>query len=504
MLFIYCGNCRAVRDSYENVIICILRMNISSIADPHPSYPNMLQLSRPMTLQDKTNAQFLLGINEGSKGETLIHVATNIGNISILEAFIKCCGLPLNAVINGRYKKINQPIEQTPLSLALAHSSCVKLIQLFVKLQSITGSHVTHIDLSNTLTNCLPKELFSLYSISKLDVSANMLKVVPFGQLSSHLRPGLLSELDLSNNELTAIPMDVFGLPNLKVLNVSKNPLTFLPELWWSSKSLVKLNVSETCLTELCTIKSLPRRSSHRSSVSSTGRNSHACDGDGCQLKELHVGNCKLHSFPEYLACYFPSLTHLNVSYNSITSCCAVNELPVSLEELNISHNKLHSQNQSIFRLSSNRDSVCSLPNDDLTCSLKCTHMRHSQLTQLGTLNLSDNENLRDVVVFYDDLSASSGPTHLFFPKLKKFVIKNCGLTKAPTHLSKMNRIYYLDVSDNEMKVPREICGLGDLCTFVYDGLSDPVVADLRKFNSLKDQQMFLLQEKYVLCMLKM
>ena len=467
-------------------------MNISSIADPHPSYTNMLQLSRPMTLQDKTNAQFLLGINEGSKGETLIHVATNIGNISILEAFIKCCGLPLNAVINSRYKKIDQLIEQTPLSLALAHSSCEKLIKLFVKLQSITGSHITHIDLSNTLTNFLPKELFTLYSISKLDVGANMLKEVPFSQLSSHLRPGLLSELDLSNNKLTAIPTDVFGLPNLKSLNVARNPLTFLPELWWLSRSLVKLNASETCLTELCTNKDLPRRSSH------TGRNLHGNnhDDDGCQLKELQVNNCKFHTFPEYLACYFPNLTHLNISHNNITSCCAINELPASLEELNISHNKLHSQNQSTFRLSSNRDSVCFLSNDDHTCPLKCTHMRHTQLTQLGTLNLSDNEDLRDIVLFYDDLNASSGPTYLFFPKLKKFVIRNCGLTKAPIHLNKMNRIYYLDVSNNEMKVPREICGLGDLCTFVYDGLPDPVVADLRKFNSLKDQQMFLLQEK--------
>lgn len=74
--------------------------------------------------------------------------------------------------------------------------------------------------------------------------------------------------------------------------------------------------------------------------------------------------------------------------------------------------------------------------------------------------------------------------------------MKNCGLSKAPEYLSKMSRIYYLDVSYNNMKVPREICGLKDLCTFCYDGLPDPVVADLRKFALTKDQQMFLLQEK--------
>ena len=444
-----------------------------------------------MTMQDKANAQFLLGINEGSRGETLIHVATNIGNLTILEAFIKSCGLPLNALINQRYKKMNQPIEQTPLSLTLAHRSCQKIIELFVKLQSITGSYVTHIDLSSTLTNCLPKELFTLQSIYKLDVSANMLKELPFSHLPLHLRPGLLSDLDLSSNRLTAIPVDVFGLPNLKTLNISKNPLESLPERWWLSKSLTKFNASETRLTRLYACKHLTRSSV--SSVMYVHDNS-SYGGEGCQLKELNIANCKLDSFPKYLGCYFPKLTHMNISHNSITSCCAVNELPLSLIELNISNNKLQSPT---FHLSSNKDFVC-LRTDGVDCSLKCPHMRHNQLPQLGSLNLSDNKTLKDIVLFYEDLRASSGPTYLFFPKLKKLLIKNCGLTRAPAHLSKMTRIYYLDVSYNDMKIPREICSLRDLLTFIYDGLPDPVVADLRKFKSIKDQQMFLMQEKYV------
>ena len=476
-------------------------MNISSLPDPYPSSTNIIQFNKPMTLQDKNNAQFLLGITEASKGENLIHVAANLGNLAILEAFIKCCGLPLNAVVNKRYCKINQPIEQTPLSLTLAHASCKKLIELFVKLQSTTGSHITHIDLSNTLTICLPKELFRLRSIIKLDVSANMLKEVPFSQLSSHLRPGLLSDLNLSSNELSTIPKEIFGLPNLKFLNVSKNPLNFLPELWLSSKSLVKFNASETHLTELYPCKNHSIPSSPRSPVSTLARNSHTSDNDnfdseGCQLRELDVSNCNLQTFPECLACYFPNLTHLNVSQNNITSCCTINELPASLEELNVSHNKLQSQNQSVFHLSASRDGLCCRRNTDFEYSLRCPHMRHNQLLQLKTLNLSDNENLKDIVMHYNDLTASSGAPSLFFPKLKKFMMKNCGLLQAPAYLSKMSRIYCLDISNNNMKVPREICGLRDLSTFVYDELPDPVVADLRKFDAVKEQQMFLLQEK--------
>lgn len=474
-------------------------MNLTALADPHASHTSMVQLNRPVTGQDQNNAQFLLGITEGSKGESLIHLATNIGNLTILEAFIKCCGLPLNAVINKRYSKLNQSIEQTPMSLALAHTSYKLLIDLFVKLQRMCNP-VTHIDLSNTLTTWLPKEIFHFCSISKLYVSANMLKEVPFGQLSSHLRVGLLTDLDLSNNELSAIPGEIFGLPNLKFLNVSQNPVTFLPESWWLSKSLIKFNVSKTHLTELYPSRNFSALSSPRTSVSNLPGKFHILDDDsfeseGCQLKELDASNCNLHAFPEFLACYFPNLTHLNISHNKITSCCAVNELPISLEELNISHNNLQSENQSVFYLSPNRDGLYCLRHNDPDCFFKCPHMRHNQLLQLGTLNLSDNEKLQDIVIFYDDLSASSC-TCLFFPKLKKLIFKNCGLLQAPKHLNKMSRIYYLDVSDNSMKVPREICGLRDLCTFIYDGLPDPVVADLRKFNSVKDQQMFLLQEK--------
>ena len=473
-------------------------MNISALADPYPSATNVIQLRKPLTMQDKNNAHFLLGIAEASKGETLIHTATIIGNLTMLEAFIKCCGLPLNAVVNKRYNKINQLIEQTPLSLILAHDSCNELIKLFVKLQSTTSSPITHVDLSNTLTIYFPKELFSFCSVIKLDVSSNMLKETPFSQLSSYLRPGLLSDLNLSNNELKTIPIEIFGLPNLKFLNVSKNPVTSLPNQWWLSKGLVKFNMSETALTELYPCRNHTRRSSQRSSLT---RNSHAPESDrfeseGCQLKELNVSNCNLQMFPECLACYFPNLTLLNVSHNKITSCCAINELPVSLEELNISHNRLQSQNRSIFHLSTNRDSLCCLRNTDFNSSLKCPHTRHNQLLQLTTLNLSDNQDLQHIVISYDDLNTSSGTPCLFFPKLKKFIMKNCGLLQIPAYLNKMSRIYYLDISKNNMKVPREVCALRDLCTFIYDELPDPVVADLRKFTSAKDQQMFLLQEK--------
>jgi len=494
-------------------------MNISALADTQQSCTAMVQLNNgSMSMQDITRTQFLLGTAKGSNTKTLIHVAANIGNLNLLETLIICSGVPLNTVINLRWEKFAQYIEptmsvtnssQTPLSLALSHSSYCNLIEVFFKLQS-EGNCVTHVDLSYTMIDFLPWELFNLSCISNLNVSNNNLKKLsmlftPF----VNMRFAHLNDLNLSRNKLNDLPVEIFRLPALVSLDVSHNPLGCLPEKWWMSNCLTKLNVSQTHLTELCTHNSAHRVlklsalststlavggvENTRNSNIDHGDNSNICD---CQLKKLDVSFSHLERFPKYLACYFPNLTHLNISHNSITSCCAINELPPLLEELDISHNKLQSKDCSIFHLSTKENILYCHLNTKPDCSLKCSHMHHKYLTNFRALNLSNNENLQSVVLHYNDLTVSSDTTCLFFPKLKKLTLNNCGLLHIPLHLSRMRRIYHLDISNNKMNVPREVCNLAELSTFIYDGLPDPVVADLSKFTSVKDQQIFLLQEK--------
>ena len=488
---------RAVKSQHEKIITCILRMHINSLSD-QPCTEVVQLHNRPVSVQDITKAQFLLGTTEGLYTNTLIHVAANVGNMRLLETLIMCSGLPLNVLINLRWRKFTEHIEpnvvavesgHTPLSLGLYHPSYSNFIEIFAKLQS-EDDCVTHIDLSHTMVDCLPRELFNLSNISNLNASNNILANLSslFEQFLG-LRFAYLNDFNLSRNNLSSLPIELFRLPALRNLDVSYNPLHHLPEWWWLSKSLVKLNVSTTHLTELC--------------LHGDADETHAVQNienkDGCQLQELDISSSQLESFPKYLACYFPNLTRLNISRNRITTCCAINELPPLLEELDIGHNNLQSEQSedcSIFYLSTKEDTAYCHLNTKLDCSLRCLHMRHKQLKHLRTLNLSDNEALQNVVFHYEDLTASTNAACLFFPKLKKLNLNNCGLLHTPLRLSRMSRIYHLDIGNNKMNVPREICNLTELSTFVYHGLPDPVVADLSKFTSVKDQQIFLLQEK--------
>jgi len=75
-------------------------------------------------------------------------------------------------------------------------------------------------------------------------------------------------------------------------------------------------------------------------------------------------------------------------------------------------------------------------------------------------------------------------------------MLKNCNLKQVPEHLGRMSRVYHLDISNNDMKVPREVYKLEELSTFIYDGLPDPVTIDLDSFHTVLDKQIFLMQEK--------
>ena len=472
---------------------CILRMNISSLAD-QPCTKMVQPQNKPVSTQDITKAQFLLGTAEGLYTNTLIHVAANVGNMNLLETLIICSGLPLNTLINLRWRKFAEHIEpnvvavqsgHTPLSLGLSHLSYCNFIEVFVKMES-DGDCVTHVDLSHTMTISLPRELFNLSCISNLNASNNMLNNLSslFEQFLS-LRFAHLSDLNLSKNSLSSLPIETFHLPALKNLDISHNPLNHLPEWWWLSNCLVKLNVSATHLTELCPYSNTDV--------------TYAAQENGCQLQELDVSFSWLKTFPKCLACYFPHLTHLNISHNSITTCCAINELPPLLEELDISHNNLQCQlpeDCPVFHISTKENTVYCHRNTELDSSLRCLHMRHKHLKNLRILNLSDNEALQSVVLHYEDLTASTNAACLFFPRIKKLTLNNCGLLHTPLQLSRMSRIYHLDIGNNKMNVPREICNLTQLSTFIYDGLPDPVVADLRKCTSVKEQQLFLKQKR--------
>jgi len=491
-------------------------MNITALND-QDQRAQVTQHPVSMSQIDRSIMQFLMGTAEGLGVKTLIHVAANLGNPELLKTLLIFSGLSLNVIINKRWDTIFQPMEgamvakedqrpgQTPLSLILSQPSHCNIIKdVFVKLQS-SNNLVNHVDLSCTITDCLSKELFYLSSISSLNASNNLIASLPFAELSMQLRPGMLKDLNISFNSVRSLPIELFRLPNLNNINVSHNPLTCLPELWWMSDSLVKFNVSSTSITSICAFgrreeASLLRTMSmpvSKSPQSSRGLCASRPSGNGCPLRELNVSGCNLHSFPTYLACFFPNLQHLNMSRNKLMSCCSINELPAMLEELDLSHNGLQSAFVAIFYVHDDCKNFRCYYDTDIECSMRCTHMSHRQLLQLRTLNLSDNTNLHHVVLHHDNLTASTAKiADLFFPKLGKLILRNCGLKQAPEHLGRMCKLHHLDISTNEILIPREVYKLENLSTFDYNGVKDPVVINLDNFTSVRDKQMFLMQEK--------
>ena len=218
-------------------------------------------------------------------------------------------------------------------------------------------------------------------------------------------------------------------------------------------------------------------------------------ENDSASLLEcLNVSYACLNSFPKCLACFFPNLKQLNVSGNNITSCCTINELPSLLKELDISQNKLRSNRNNIFSLAidDNGHLCCNADVNDQSSS--CHHMKHNKLLKLTSLNLSGNSNLKNVVLHSTDSKSRS--VNLFFPKLTKLNLNNCGLQQLPEHLVKLTDLYSLNISNNDIKIPQQICNLNYLKVFIYEGLKDPVVLELNRFSTIKEKQMFLRQQK--------
>ena len=153
------------------------------------------------------------------------------------------------------------------------------------------------LSLSNKELKKIPKEIFDLVEITKLDLSFNQLTSLPpdIGKLVN------LEKLHVSGNQLTSLPSAITDggigkLVNLKELWVSRNQLTSLPPEIGKLVNLEKLHVSDNRLT------SLPSEI-----------------GKLVNLKELWVSSNQLTSLPSEIG-KLVDLEKLDVSDNQLTS----------------------------------------------------------------------------------------------------------------------------------------------------------------------------------------
>ncbi|XP_065916792.1 leucine-rich repeat serine/threonine-protein kinase 1-like isoform X1 [Dysidea avara] len=518
---IWSGRCTQSRMGYNDIKCLhkeILQWAVCTLVDDDVVRCILVMYSAFVRTQSTNIMQYLLGGTEGLNGHTLIHSAASASQM-LLETILTYSRLPLNVIANVQeeyiYGQGTTRFVETPLSLSLWDKSLDECIDAFVRRQS-DDNHLTHIDLSYTKISHFPSKLFALQYLCTLNISHNSLLDLPFSNLS--LDSCSLYEVNLSYNSLTRLPIELFDLPFLKKLDVSYNPIDSLPDKWWLSKNLKSLNLSHTELGRLF-------QSDHRSSSQSTKSRSTSflkgsthkvrsrskilseCEDfitlldqnlDGSPLNYLNISYASLDDFPNCLACYFPNLTCLDISNNNISSCCTIDELPALLEGLDISHNKLQSEDSAIFSLIPYKDNYRCYVNTSYDDALRCKHMRHNTLAQLKKLNLSHNAGLENVVMHHDNLHSGTALVNLFFPNLNNLLLNNCNLLQLPEHLSKMADIHTLHIGHNkELRIEKKICSMERLLNFNCDGLTDPLVSELNKFTTVKEKLMFLRQIRY-------
>jgi len=462
-------------------------------------------------VNDPEITKYCMEANE-KDGVSLYHSAASADCPVALEVLLNHFGI--SAVVNARCT-VDGNNCVTPLSLILSHGH-VEHFKLLIdfNLNPANTEKLVQINLSDTKIEEFSLSVLRFSSVKSLFLDKTGLKLLTCdGMLSMpDVKELRLKELRATHNVLTELPSELFTLPKLEILNVSHNRIEKLPDNWLKGVALGNINLSNNLLEEL----PLPGYVEEDTEPDS---NRHALCGRSelvfnelpkiptqysvtaqeeffSPLKKLILSNNLISTFPKYLCCCVPVLKHLDVSHNQLTEVASINEIPISLEALNVSHNRLGTKDNTIFSVSLQRRSCIATCKDEYH---RCHHCSHTSLPKLCTLDLSNNEHLKAMYVQNklptanmeaSFLSSKHTNVHLFFPCLKKLNVSNCNLTKMPKYFSRMKLLSQLNISGNKnLKIPAEICQLRDLFQFEYNGVNDDdIVFRLNQFEHVKDK----------------
>ncbi|CAL9701878.1 unnamed protein product [Knipowitschia caucasica] len=222
-------------------------------------------------------------------------------------------------------------------------------------------SKIETVDVAYNLLSELPSRLLSSLSLRKLMVGNNNLQKVP--DLLDHIP---LESLDLQHNKLCSLPDNLFCKAlNLKYMNASANALESIPSCIQSEENLSTLqelyltgnNLNETCASVLVGHQNLrvlhvafnnllsypPSKLSKLEFLEELN-----LSGNKLKLIPSTVSSCKkLHTliahsnhitvFPEILN--LPEIKHVDLSCNELTEIQLPENLPSSLQELDLTGN---------------------------------------------------------------------------------------------------------------------------------------------------------------------
>ena len=343
--------------------------------------------------------------------------------------------------------------------------------------------------------------------IVHINLEGNQLSNLPLFHSEGQPQCPLLESLNISGNQFTEISEVLFRLPRLISLQASNNRITALPPQVWLAPKLELLRLASnqiasfpcpdsftlirggSCLDQAPPTLHLQVGSSLLRSVRESHINSTAGTPEelsdlqkGFGLRSLDLSDNLLTEVPKGLGCLSPLLKTLKLSNNRITLLGRIQDYPSHLETLDISNNCIESD----FALVQQEVGV-SMPRwcyqAQLAClNPVCSHYHHTKLSNLKQLNLSDNR-LQTLSL----CSSSGGGSELLFHRLNSLRLSRNRLVRVPENTHKLEKLAELNIDGNAdiREIPLNLCCLEQLFSFKFEGIQDPIVAELAACQSV-------------------
>lgn len=143
-----------------------------------------------------------------------------------------------------------------------AVARCNPKLKTSSTLNQISLGAVTRIDISHNSLTWLPPEIFSMCSLSYLNVAQNKIERLPSPDVCSYNSP-MLEEIYLQDNSLEEILPEIFRLPSLVTLDISNNKLQKIPFDMWKAPKLRELNIAFNLLKDLPTSEDVSSNEFH-------------------------------------------------------------------------------------------------------------------------------------------------------------------------------------------------------------------------------------------------
>ena len=401
---------------------------------------------------------------------------------------------------------------------------------------------LTHIKIEGVNLESVPLSLFTR-RLTHLELSKNQLTTLPVADALSQGLCDSLEELSIASNAFQKLPDEVFRLPNLVRLDARNNSITSVPVSLWTAPRLEELYLSKNNVGSLpcpdyvylrpgvtSSVQSRPRTFSHSFSSSSETRHVQSarqsyltlpvpgieCHTKGFRLKTLDLSDNQLTEIPPGLPCLTPRLRTLKLSGNRINHLGHPCNYPQMLVKLDVNKNACKSCIQ-----------WCADP-PALVCAQSrlqegnkpCSHIEHKTLSNLKFLFLEENllatvsleEELRiqhrnsieSVSDFGSMVESGShggeregggeGLATLMFPRLESLRLSNSQLETVPTGVHRLVELRELRLDGNRgiTHLPSNIHLLQELFFFTFEGISDPVVSELRSCSNTPEQLLYL------------